>query len=51
MFEVVFEKEAEKEFLRLDKSAQKLVANKILDLQYGNFHNDKSLQGKHKGKF
>ncbi len=51
MYKVAFEKEAEKEFLKLDSKAQKLVASKILDLQNGNFSNDKSLKGKHKGKF
>jgi len=51
MYKVAFEKEAEKEFLKLEKQAQKLVATKILDLQNGHFENDKTLQGKHKGKF
>ncbi len=51
MYKVAFEKEAEKEFLKLDSSAQKLVASKIIDLQNGNFSNDKPLKGKHKGKF
>ena len=51
MYKVAFEKEAEKEFLKLDKEAQKIVSVKILDLQNGNFSNDKSLKGKHKGKF
>ncbi len=51
MYKVAFEKEAEKEFLRLDTKSQKLVASKILDLQNGNFSNDKPLKGKHKGKF
>ena len=51
MYKVAFEKDAEKEFLKLDPQAQKLVATKILDLQSGNFANDKALQGKHKGKF
>ena len=51
MYKVAFEKEAEKEFLKLDKSAQRLVASKILDLQKGIFNNDKPLHGKHKGKF
>ena len=51
MYKIASEEEAEKEFLRLDKNAQKLIANKILDLQNGNFSNDKSLKGKHKGKF
>jgi mRNA interferase RelE/StbE len=51
MYKVAFDKNAEKEFLKLDKQAQKIVASKILDLQNGNFANDKQLQGKHKGKF
>ena len=51
VYKVAFVKEAEKEFLKLDKNSQKLVANKILDLQAGIFSNDKSLKGKHKGKF
>ena len=51
VYKVAFEKEAEKEFLKLDKSAQKLVASKVIDLQAGIFTNDKSLKGKHKGKF
>lgn len=51
MYKVAFDKEAEKEFLRLDKSAQELVTTKLLDLQKGNFSNDKALSGKHKGKY
>jgi len=51
MYKVAFDKEAEKEFLRLDKSAQELVAKKLLDLRDGNFTGDKILQGKHKGKY
>ncbi len=51
MYKVAFEKEAEKEFLKLDKNSQKLIASKIIDLQNGNFINDKYLKGKHKGKF
>ena len=51
MYSVAFDKDAEKEFLKLDKPAQILVSSKILDLQKGNFTNDKSLKGKHKGKF
>jgi mRNA interferase RelE/StbE len=51
MYKVAFDKEAEKEFLKLDTKAQKLIASKIIDLQNGNFSNDKHLQGKHKGKF
>ena len=51
MYKVAFDKDAEKEFLRLDTKVQKLVSSKILDLQSGNFSNDKQLKGKHKGKF
>jgi len=51
MYKVAFDKDAEKEFLKLDNQPQKLIASKIIDLQNGNFSNDKHLQGKHKGKF
>lgn len=51
MYKVAFDKDAEKEFLKLDNQAQKLIASKIIDLQNGNFLNDKHLQGKHKGKY
>ena len=51
MFKVAFEKEAQKEFLKLGDEAKNLIAKKILDLQSGNFTGDKALKGKHKGKF
>jgi len=51
MYKVAFDKDAEKEFLKLDTQAQKLIASKVIDLQNGNFSKDKHLQGKHKGKF
>ncbi len=51
MYSVAFDKDAEREFLSLDRQAQLLVSSKILDLQSGNFANDKPLKGKHKGKF
>jgi mRNA interferase RelE/StbE len=51
MYKVAFDKEAEKEFLKLDTKAQKLIASKIIDLKDGHFTNDKPLQGKHKGTF
>ncbi|WP_456404984.1 type II toxin-antitoxin system RelE family toxin [Hydrogenimonas sp.] len=51
MFKVAFERAAEKEFLKLERSAKELVAAKILELQKGDFHGDKQLKGKHKGKF
>jgi len=51
MYKVAFEQEAQKEFLKLEKSIQSFIATKILELQKGHFTGDKSLQGKHKGKF
>ena len=51
MYTVAFDKDAQKEFLKLEKQVQLFVSSKILDLQSGNFKNDKQLQGKHKGKF
>jgi len=51
MYKVAFDKDAQREFLKLDTPAQKLVASKILDLQNGKFSNDKQLKGKHQGKF
>ena len=51
MYNVAFDQDAEKEFLKLDKQTQLLVSSKILDLQSGNFKNDKQLKRKHKGKF
>jgi mRNA interferase RelE/StbE len=51
MFKVAFEKEAQKEFLKLGDEAKNLIGKKILDLQSGNFTGDKALKGKHKGKF
>ena len=51
MYNIAFDKDAEKEFLKLNTQSQKLVATKILDLQDGNFSKDKQLKGKHKGKF
>lgn len=51
MYNVIFEPSAEKEFLKLDQNTRALVAVKVLDLKNGNFTTDKSLQGKHKGKY
>ena len=51
MFKIAFETEAQKEFLKFDKLSQQLIANKIKDLQNGNFIQDKLHKGKHKGKF
>ncbi len=51
MYKVVFHKEAQKEFLKINKNDQELISTKLLDLQQGDFKGDKSLKGKHKGKF
>lgn len=51
MYKVAFEKSAEKEFLKLERQAQELIASKIVDLKNGNFSNDKALKGKHQGKY
>ena len=51
MYSVAFDKEAEREFLKLERQAQLLISSKILDLKNGKFVNDKQLKGKHKGKF
>ena len=51
MYKVVFQKDAKKEFLKLDIQAQELIAKKLLDLQNGDFTGDKSLKGKHKSKY
>jgi len=37
VYKVAFDKDAEKEFLKLDTKVQKLVSLKILDLQSGKF--------------
>jgi len=51
MYKIAFSADAEKEFLKLDKPAQKIVATKIRDLKDGKFAKDKSLKGKYRGKF
>tara|TARA_B110000046_G_C13020339_1_gene410821 strand:- start:1730 stop:1981 length:252 start_codon:yes stop_codon:yes gene_type:complete len=51
MFNIAFEEQAQKEFLKLDIASQQLIGNKIMDLQNANFSSDKSLKGKHSAKF
>ena len=51
MFKVIVPKYALKELTKIDKKDQQLIFDKIKDLEKGIFTNDKSLQGKHKGKF
>ena len=51
MYSVVFNQDAEKEFLRLEVKVKEIVAKKLLDLESGIFTSDKPLKGNHKGKF
>ena len=51
MFKVIVPKATFKELEKIDTQNQKLVFEKIKDLESGNFLNDKALKGKHKGKF
>ena len=51
MYKIAFEKEAQNEFLKIDKQNQELIVTKIIDLQNGIFSKDKALKGKHKGQF
>ena len=51
MFKVIVPKATFKELERIDTQNQKLIFEKIKDLESGNFSKDKALKGKHKGKF
>ena len=51
MFKVIIPKASFKELEKIDRVNQKLIFKKIKDLEVGNFSNDKTLKGKHKGKF
>ncbi len=51
MFKVIVPKAPFKELEKIDILNQKLIFEKIKDLEMGNFSNDKALKGKHKGKF
>ena len=51
MFKIIIPKAAFKELEKIDLQNQKLVYTKIQDLEKGLFETDKSLKGKHKGKF
>ncbi len=51
MYKIIIPKSAFKELEKIDYQNQKLVYSKILDLEKGLFETDKSLKGKHKGKF
>ena len=51
MYKVIVPKYALKELSKIDSKNQQLIFNKIKDLEKGIFTNDKSLQGRYKGKF
>jgi len=51
MYQVIMPNEVFKEIEVLQKNDQKLIIDKIKDLENGYFSNDKALQGKHKGKY
>ncbi|QOP42539.1 type II toxin-antitoxin system RelE/ParE family toxin [Sulfurimonas sediminis] len=51
MFKIIVPKATFKELEKIDTQNQKLIFEKIKDLELGNFATDKALKGKHKGKF
>lgn len=51
MYQVIIPKEVFKEIKTIQKNDQELIIDKIKDLENGYFSGDKSLQGKHKGKY
>jgi len=51
MYQVIIPKDVFKEIEILQKNDQKLIIDKIKDLENGYFSSDKALQGKHKGKY
>ncbi|UCM99276.1 type II toxin-antitoxin system RelE/ParE family toxin [Sulfurimonas sp. SWIR-19] len=51
MFKVIVPKAPFKELEKIDTINQKLIFEKIRDLEAGIFSNDKALKGKHKGKY
>jgi mRNA interferase RelE/StbE len=51
MFKIIIPKTTFKELEKIDTQNQKLIFEKIKDLESGNFSSDKALKGKYKGKF
>ncbi|SMM98212.1 RelE/StbE replicon stabilization toxin [uncultured Candidatus Thioglobus sp.] len=51
MYKVIISNAIIKDLRKIDKVNQRLIYNKIIDLEQGIFVQDKSLKGKHKGKF
>lgn len=51
MYQVIVTDEALKELSKITKNDQELIYKKIKTLQEGHIKGDKSLKGKHKGKY
>ena len=51
MFKIIVPKATLKELEKIDTQNQKLILEKIKDLEIGNFSTDKALKGRHTGKF
>ncbi len=51
MYKIIVPKATFKELKKIDTENQKLIFDKIKDLESGNFSKDKTLKGKHKIKF
>ena len=51
MFKIIIPKATFKELEKIDPQNQKLIFEKIKDLEVGDFSKDNALKGKHKGKF
>ncbi len=51
MFKIIVPKATFKELEKIDTQNQKLIFEKIKDLEAGNFSTDKALKGRYKGKF
>ncbi len=51
MYKVIVNEEDNLFVERLNPKDKKLIKNKLLDLKEGNFHADKALKGRYKGKF
>ena len=50
-YKLIISKHAFKELEKIDKAHRQMIFDKIKELKEGNFHSDKALKGKHKGKF
>ena len=51
MFKIIIPKATFKELEKIDTVNQKLIFEKIKDLEVGNFSSDKALKGRYKSKF